>query len=63
MGEEYQSLMNFEIEELLEKENIGRVQKSMRIRWYDYVNRREEMLTLKLTRWKPYETCTKIDKK
>lgn len=51
----YQTLMNHEINEILNGENIVRFIKALRIRWYGHVQRREETKVLKrITDWKPF---------
>lgn len=52
--------MKFEINEILEDENIVRIIKSKRIRWYGHLYRREENTVLKrITNWKPPESHLK----
>lgn len=52
--DEYRRLMNCEIKEILKGEDIVKIIKAQRIRWYGHISRREESSTLrKITNWKP----------
>lgn len=51
---QFRRLTNNEIEEILENENIVRIIKSKRIRWYGHINRmNEQKVVKKMTKWKP----------
>jgi Reverse transcriptase (RNA-dependent DNA polymerase)/Endonuclease/Exonuclease/phosphatase family len=51
---QYRRLMNKEILSILEDEDIVKVVKSKRIRWYGHINRRkEEAIIKKITKWRP----------
>lgn len=52
----YRQLMNYEIENVLKKENIVRVIKAQRISWYAHVYRWEENeMIRKVAEWNPTE--------
>lgn len=54
--EQYRRLTNDEIDKILEGENIVRTIKSLRIKWYGHVCRREDSSVIKkIMKWKPQE--------
>lgn len=53
-------LMNYEIENILKNENIIKIFKSMRIRWYGHIFRRDKNTPQRiLTEWQPQNTRSK----
>ncbi|KAI4459961.1 aquaporin transporter [Holotrichia oblita] len=55
--DQYQRLTNQEIRETLNGYAIVKEIKSKRIRWYGHINRKdEELITRKITKWKPQES-------